>query len=170
MPTMFSVSGPHAIEMTEGPGGKTILKDNIKTFWAQHTDIAPRRGCYVFCFRAGKGFTPMYVGKATRSFQQEVFASDKQVKYQKALIQYGRGTPVLFFVVSPVKKGAPNTNHIGELEEFLIQTGLAANENLLNIKGTKSEEWGIAGVIRGGKGKPSKKASEFRRAMKLMNK
>ena len=88
-------------------------------------------------------------------------------RYQQFLADYQKGTPVLFFIVAPVKRGAPNRTRIAELEEFLIQTGQAANPHLLNIKGTKAEEWGIAGVLRGGKGKRSSGAREFRRLMKL---
>lgn len=74
---------------------------------------------------------------------------------------------MLFFVTLPKKKGAPNASHIRELEDFLIQAGLAANPDLLNIKGTKTEEWGIAGVLRGGKGKRSNEAKQFRQIMKI---
>jgi len=70
-------------------------------------------------------------------------------------------------VVLPVKKGNPNATHIGDLEKFLIQTGLAANPELLNIKGTKAAEWGISGVLRGGKGKQSEAARDFKKFMKL---
>ncbi len=39
--------------------------------------------------------------------------------------------------------------------------------NRLNIKGTKTEEWGIAGVLRGGQGKPPRGARDFRKLMKI---
>jgi len=83
------------------------------------------------------------------------------------LADYRKGTPLIFLVASPLKKGANNITHIGELEDFLIQVGLAANSDLLNIKGTAMEEWGVAGVLRGGKGKAAKDAKEFRRMMKI---
>ena len=73
----------------------------------------------------------------------------------------------MFFVVAPTKKGAPNAAHIGSLEDFLIQTGLAANPELLNVKGTKAEEWGIAGLLRARQGKPSHAARAFKQLMKL---
>ena len=49
----------------------------------------------------------------------------------------------------------------------MIQVGLAANPNLLNVKCTKAEEWGIVGVLRGGKGKTSMRAKQFRMLMKI---
>jgi len=151
----------------QGSAGRTITDENVREFWEKNADIADERGCYVFGIRAGRGLTPAYVGKATGSFRREAFAFHKLTRYQQFLADYQKGTPVLFFIVAPVKRGAPNRTRIAELEEFLIQTGQAANPHLLNIKGTKAEEWGIAGVLRGGKGKRSSGAREFRRLMKL---
>jgi hypothetical protein len=165
--TTFSVEGPFEVAVYQGKAGRTITDENVKTFWADNQVLAKRRGCYVFGIRAGKGWTPGYVGKATKSFKQEVFAHHKLTRYQQFLADYQKGTPVLFFVVLPVKKGKANAAHIGDLERFLIQTGMAANSDLLNIKGTKEAEWGISGVLRSGKGKPSKAAADFRKLMKL---
>jgi hypothetical protein len=167
MATIFSIDGAREVPVYQGKAGRTILDENIQEFWQENRDLAARRGCYVFGIRAGKGWTPAYVGKATKSFKQEVFSPHKLTRYQRFLADYQKGTPILFFVISPLKKGAPNSAHIGRLEQFLIQTGLAANPDLLNIKGTKAEEWGIGGVLRGGKGKPSEAARDFKKIMKL---
>jgi predicted Co/Zn/Cd cation transporter (cation efflux family) len=88
-------------------------------------------------------------------------------RYQQYLADVGKGTPVMFFVIAPRRKGAPNSSRIDQLEDFLIQAGVAANPAFLNIRGTKVEEWGIAGVIRGGRRRRSKDASEFIRLMKI---
>ena len=88
-------------------------------------------------------------------------------QYQQYLADVRRGTPILFFVVAPKKKGAPNSKHIAQLEDFLIQAGVAANPLFLNIQGTKIEEWGITGVLRGGKGKKSESARDFIKLMKI---
>jgi len=167
MPTVFSVKGPFEVPYYRGKAGRTITDDDIKDFWKEHVDIGKQRGCYVFSVRAGKGLTPGYVGKATKGFKQETFSHHKLTRYQQFLADYKSGTPVLFFVAAPQKKGAPNAVHIKELETFLIQVALAANPDLLNIKGTKAEEWGIAGVLRGGKGKTSSSGKQFRRTMKF---
>lgn len=167
MPTVFNVVGPREVSVYQGNAGRTIADDNVREFWVDNGDLADRRGCYVFGIRAGKGLTPAYVGRATKSFKQEVFAHHKLTRYQQFLADYQKGTPILFFVVAPRKKGVPNAMHVRSLEDFLIQTGLAANADLLNIKGTKVEEWGIGGVLRGGKGKPSHAARDFRRLMKI---
>ena len=167
MRTVFNAVGPFEVPFYQGKAGRTITDENVRAFWERNIDMAPRRGCYVFGIRAGKGWTPGYVGRATKSFKQEVFAHHKLTRYQQFLVEYTKGTPVLFFVTLPKKRGAPNASRIRELEDFLIQAGLAANPNLLNIKGTKAEEWGIAGVLRGGKGKRSSGASQFRALMKI---
>ncbi len=168
MATNFVVYGPLEVPCYQGSAGRTITPENISEFWEHNNEFAKDKGCYVFGIKAGKGYTPAYVGKATKSFKQEVFAAHKLAKYQQFLVDYQKGTPVLFIVAVPSgKRGATNATHIGELEDFLIQVGLAANDELLNIKGTKMEEWGIAGVLRGGKGKPAKGATEFRKMMKV---
>jgi hypothetical protein len=165
--TTFEIVGPREVPIYQGKAGRTITDENVSQFWKRNEDLSKRRGCYVFGIRAGKGLTPAYVGRATRSFKQEAFAHHKLTRYQQFLADYQKGTPVLFFVAAPKKKGAPNAAHIKGLEDFLIQTGLVANPDLLNVKGTKAEEWGIAGMLRGGKGKPSRAAREFKKLMKI---
>ena len=121
----------------------------------------------MFGIRAGKGLTPGYVGRAIGNFKSEAFAHHELTRYQQFLADYQKGTPILFFLVAPRKRGAFNAAHVKELERFLIQVGLTANPDLLNIKGTKAEEWGVTGVIRGGKGKPNQDAKLFRKLMNI---
>lgn len=111
--------------------------------------------------------TPAYVGMATKTFKKEVFSHHKLTRYQQFLADYARGTPVVFFIQAPTHKGAPNVSAIKAVERFLVQVGVAANQELLNVRGTKAENWGIAGVIRGGSGKPSRAATAFRDMMML---
>jgi hypothetical protein len=166
--TVFAVDGPRDVPSYHGKaGGRTITDDNVREFWKANHDLTKRRGCYAFGIRAGKGFTVGYVGKATKGFKGEVFAHHKLTRYQQFLADYRKGTPVLFFLVVPRSKGAPNNKHIGQLEDFLIQTGVRANPHLLNIKGTAEEEWGIGGLLRSGHGKPSKAAKLFKSFMKM---
>jgi hypothetical protein len=125
-----------------------------------------RRGCYIFGIRAAQGFTPGYVGKARKKFEQETFAHHKLTRYQQFLVDYQKGTPIIFFVVAPKNHGKPNIKRIEQLEVFLENA--AANDDLLNIRGTKAEKWSIAGVLRSkGKGKPSKRASQLKQMLKL---
>jgi hypothetical protein len=167
MSTQFTVHGPYEVPAHQGYAAKTITPDNIKAFWARHAEVGRHRGCYVFAVRAGKGYTPGYVGKATRTFKQEIFTPHKLAKYLQLLADYRKCTPVIFLIVAPKQTGKPNSRHIGELERFLIQVALRANPYLLNIKGTKAEEWSIAGVLRSGKGARSAAARQLVAALKL---
>jgi hypothetical protein len=166
MPTIFTIKGPRKVLFTKKRAARVILKDNINEFWEKNKDLGERRGCYVFGMRSGKGLTPAYVGKATKSFKGEVFSYHKLTRYHQVLADYQKGTPILFFVVAPQRRGAPNLKYVAQLEKFLIQVGVAANPYLLNERSTKPEEWGIAGVLRSGKGKPSRSARLFRKLMK----
>lgn len=167
MPTRFTVSGPFRVPVYQAHAAKTITKRNIKDFWLHHEDAGEQRGCYVFAINAGRGLTPGYVGRATRTFKQEVFSGDKVAKYQQFLAGYRRGAPVLFFIVAPRQTGKPNQQHIKELERFLIRVAMAANPDLVNIKGIRREQWSIAGMLRSGQGKRSNAAIALLKALKL---
>ena len=167
MTTLFTVTGPRIVPIYKGKAGRTITDDNTIQFWKTNSDLMSQRGCYVFGIRASKGLKPAYVGKATKNFKQEVVSHHKLTRYQQYLADVSKGTPVLFFVTAPKRQGAPNSKHIEQLEDFLIQAGVAANPDFLNIRGTKVEEWGIAGVLRAGKGKKSKSARDFIKLMKI---
>ena len=104
---------------------------------------------------------------ATKTFKQEIFAPQKLTKYQQALADYHKGTPVMFLVVSPKKISKGSSTHIGQLEDFLIQVALTANADLLNIKGTKQAQWSIAGILRSGQGKASESAKGLKRTLKM---
>jgi len=163
----LKIIGPRELTTYKGKVARTITDDDVRAFWRHNEDVAPRRGCYVFGMRAGKGMTPAYVGKATRNFHREVLADNKVKRYQRVLANYHRGKPVLFFVLAPYRRGAPNVEDIGALERYLIQVAMRANPDILNVQGTKTERWGILGVVRGGKGKPSGAARKFRALLKL---
>ena len=162
----FSVSGPFSIPYTKQKVGRLITKENISAFWGTHTEIAAKRGCYVFGFKASKGSKPMYVGKATKTFKQEVFQDHKKNKYAQAFGSQAKGTPVMFFVSLNKAKGPISKSAIDEVETYLIQTGMVANKNLLNDKKTSVESWSISGLIRS-KGKVPKQALDLRKMLKI---
>ena len=64
----------HAGSLTPIAGfASTITDNNVGEFWESNKKYEPRRGCYVFAIRAGRGYTPGYIGKATKGFKNEVF-------------------------------------------------------------------------------------------------
>lgn len=162
----FSVKGPFNVPFTKFKVGRAITKDDIAKFWATHPAMAKELGCYLFGFRAAKGSKPIYAGKATKSFKQEVFTDHKLKKYSLGFASQAKGTPILFFVCLNKTKGVVNKKAIDEAESYLIQAGLAANKNLLNDKKTEVESWSIGGVVRS-KGKASAAALELRKCINL---
>jgi hypothetical protein len=164
--TDFTISGPHEITTYKGKQGKDIGQEEGREFFRQHTELALARGCYVFATRAGRGFTPWYVGKATKNFKQECFAHDKLTKYRACLVDLAKCTPVFFFATTRNARGATGIKHIEEVEKFLIEAALMANPAIANIKGTKKPNWTIAGVIRA-RGRLSDAARAFKRAFKM---
>jgi hypothetical protein len=159
---LFDVYGPYKIPIVRERNG-SYIPARCPDFWDAHPTIATRFGCYVFAIRAGKGITPVYVGKTTRSFDGECFAIHKiACHYTPALARKGRGTPVMFFLVPRARRGKPNTRIIKDLETFLIQVASAKNPSLSNVKERQEARWGISGVLRGGKGKPGKPARAFK--------
>lgn len=159
----FSVVGPLTIPFTKQKVGRRITPDDIAEFWCQNAAAKKDRGCYMFGFNASKGSKPIYVGKATKSFGQEIFSLHKLNIYHKAFASQARGTPIFYLVCL---KGGLNKSAIDEAESYLIQAGLTANKNLLNDKKTKIESWSIDGVVRF-KGKVSTSARNLRKCIKL---
>lgn len=164
--TMFNVHGPFDVPLQPKVRSKMVSED-LSPFWQQCSAMKTRVGCYVFGIRAGQGYTPLYVGKTTNSFENECFTDHKINHYNYGLGSYLKGTPVMFFVTYPPKKGKTNASDIKDLEDFLIQVGRTINPDLRNIKGVKAPTWGIKGVIRGGKGKSNSAAVDFRRVFGL---
>jgi hypothetical protein len=153
----FEVQGPFKIDYEKRKGGRTLVFDY---FWSDGADafhIAEERGCYVFAIR-NRSLTPIYVGQARKSFKQETFNGQNRHKYHNGFSEYAKGSPLMYFVIHPKQKGPVNEKQIAEIEDFLIQAGVAKNPNLQNVKGTQQPSWSIKGVIRSGAGK--RKAAE----------
>ena len=163
----FSVNGPFKVSVTDRRNGRIITKEDIRDFWMHNESFAAGVGCYVFAFRAARGYKPIYIGKTRRTFQQEVFTDHKVRKYNAALADQIRGTGVLFFVTLDKTKGPVNKRAIDEAESYLIQSGLVANSDLANDQKVKTPSWNIKGVIRGGRGAIPKPAKELRRCLNL---
>src|SRR5207249_2957772 len=137
--------GPLPIPTYDGEAARLIRADEGRSFFSKYPALAKAAGCYVFGMRTGRGIMPFYVGKASRTFEQECFAPGKINHYNEALVDYNRGSPVLFLVALPTRRGRRNEQAIAELEDFLIQNAVARNPDLLNVQGIRAPIWGIAG-------------------------
>lgn len=158
--TTFSVHGPFELDFEKRPGGRTLTFDG---FWSEGSDaayLAGERGCYVFAIR-NRSLTPIYVGKATKTFKQETFNPTNKHKYNNGFSDYAKGTPLMFFVVHPTQKGKTNSKQIAQIEDFLIQAGVAKNPDIQNVKGAGQPAWSIKGVVRGATGKRSAVEIDF---------
>jgi len=156
----FAVHGPFEVDFEKRPGGRTLTFDE---FWSEGSDasyLASKRGCYVFAIR-NRSLTPIYVGKATKTFKQETFNQTNKHKYHNGFSEYAKGKPLMFFVVHPTQKGKTNAKQISQIEDFLIQAGVAKNPDIQNVKGAGQPDWSIKGVVRGSAGKRSVAETSF---------
>lgn len=162
----FKVHGPFPMTFEKRKGGRTLVFDDFWVEDAAVTYLAEKSGCYVFAIR-NKTVKPIYVGKATVSFKQETFNPTNKHKYHDGFSNYGKGTPVMYFVVHPDQKGPINVKQIGEIETFLIQAGVVRNPDLQNVMGAQRPAWNIKGVIRSSAGKLSSAEVQFRELFNL---
>ena len=151
------IVGPIRVPFQRQQSGsaKQISKADAKSFWddEEAATVARKQGCYVFALQAAKGFTPWYIGKATKSMAQECFEFHKLQHYNEVLFKGYKGTPVMFFVVLDGTKKKVPKGTIDEMESFFIQTAVMKNPDLKNMQKTGLPSWTVKGVVRGSKGK-----------------
>jgi hypothetical protein len=73
----------------------------------------------------------------------------------------------MYFVVHATQRGPTNAKQIAEIEDFLIQAGVASNPGLQNIKGAQQPLWSIKGVIRSGAGKRTNAEADFSKLFEI---
>jgi hypothetical protein len=170
----FQIAGPFKIPLyTEGKKRiRHFDKLGQNGFWQECEvacgfDISLRNGCYVFGVSTKRVF-PWYVGQTAKGFGNEIFTNDKIAKISLFINEFG--TPVVFFVykVFKNKEGLQTLELISELEDFLIQSAVAINPDLLNVKGTKRAQWSIRGSVRSSQiGKPPTSVQKFKAMLGL---
>jgi hypothetical protein len=162
----FRIYGPIEVKAHREAGGKVINDHVIRAFWERNTRHGSQRGCYVFAIRTGPAIIPGYVGKATKSFRQEAFTNDKLAKYYSFMALFGKGSPVLFFVVAqPV--GRPNGTAIAKCERYLIRLASRASPDLINKMGLAKSDFLIPHVTDFGAGRPSEATRELQKMLLL---
>lgn len=141
----FTVHGPFVVPVEKRKNGRMVSISKLKVFWEETGELRDRKGIYVFCVRAGKGITPVYVGKTgKRSFEYEAFADHKLANHYNPALLDGQGTPVLFLIAHPKSKGAVNKRLIDQLETFFIDVAYQKNPDLSNIR--KKPEYNTSGA------------------------
>lgn len=160
--SVFSVVGPLEIKPIRLPRGFIINKDLFTSFWNKHQKYKDKRGIYIFGLRAAKGYTPWYVGKTKRTFENECAESHK-LQYYNQVIAQRKGTPVFFFLFQDTGKRGPNNDSIlDHVEKYFIEIALIKNPDLMNRKKTKKPDWSVDGVINSTKGKATKQSRAFK--------
>lgn len=142
---IFDVAGPFKVSR-HGP--KNIITDqsldDLNTEVEKSDNgLSESCGCYVFAIRAGRGYTPYYVGQACKSsLPHESLNVANREKYNKVISQT-KGTLVVFFL--PLKtptgkyhrKSNARLSSINFLERWLIATSIGKNPDLINNKETR---------------------------------
>ena len=169
MATDLKLYGPFEIACPNKGAAKFIDATEKKGFLAMldAAGLSAKQGCYIFACRAGKGFCPWYVGKATKTMRQECMGSHQLQHFNAVLSKGIKGTPVMFFVLPDGDKKKVPKAICNEIEGVLIQSALYKNPDLRNIQKASPPEWGIDGVIRGQTGKPTGDEVAFRTMMGL---
>ena len=170
MATNLAVYGPFNVSYEASGRAKRIRTDHVSAFWANSAtkSFGVKQGCYVFSLRAAKGFKPWYVGKATKSFEQEVFTDHNRNIYNDVLFVGRKGTPVIFLVAPQGTKCKVPAKEIAHMEKELIQYGVKRNPDLYNVQHTKNlPQWTIKGVVRSPQGKPPRPAVAFKTMMRI---
>jgi hypothetical protein len=121
---------------------------SLPDFWKQNylDELKLRNGCYILGVST-KTIKPWYIGKTWRGFGNEIFMPYQQTRISKFINEHG--TPVVVFVYKKYKlvESQHTKKVIRTVENFLIQTAVSINPDLLNVHGTNSD-WCIKGVIR----------------------
>jgi hypothetical protein len=165
----FEPYGPFTLPRSNG----AVDRNKKKPFWGKieksHPSLSNAVGCYIFAVKAGKGFTPWYVGKTEKlSFGRETWQDGKLLIYGEVIRKYNRGKPVLFLLAKVTSKGKftkptkrRNLGSVSALEEMLIGTCLQRNRELLNKKLVKYRAMHVPGYLNDQRGKRTKEAESL---------
>ena len=172
----FDVVGP--FDLTRH-GAKTLITDQSLKDLAQNLEesregLSEVMGCYVFALRAGRGYTPWYVGQACkRSILKEALNPSNREKYNKVLSER-KGTPTIFFIPKQtpggkfrkIKKAGGGLEAVNFLERWLISTCIQKNPELVNNRETKFlRNIHVTGIFNAKKGEAHKSAQSLKKAL-----
>ena len=103
----YGVFGPFKVPRRDSR--RIVTPRQLRDFWEgvgeKHPGLPDASGCYIFGIRAGGGATPWYVGQAKKTFRQECFTPHKLLRYNEALVNLNKGTPILLFLARQTPGG-----------------------------------------------------------------
>jgi len=173
---LFDVAGP--FEISQHTSKKNITKESIAdlkgVIEGYETGLSTACGCYVVARRAGRGYTPLYVGQACKSsILNEALNPSNREKYNNELARK-RGTPILFLIPmrTPQGKFRKNPQHasglpaLDFLERWLIACAISKNPKLINNKETKFlRQIRVTGILNAEIGESTSASTALRRTL-----
>ena len=175
----FHVSQMIKVDLVNCPGGRKFSDDAIRDLIKRHKAFTKCYGCYAYSVRAGKGYTPIYVGSATRqSLGVEAFNSANQLKCLQYMADYKKGSLHITFI-APKDKIDPDTETrrgccpekiIQKLEKVLIAVAFRKNRNLINKQNLGMLPFVINGALNSDAGRPRKEVADFKNMLGLRDK
>lgn len=187
--TEFSVFGAFDLVLYKGTGGRvidpeasrrSIIEQLEQRYPGDNLHVKP--GCYVFATRTGgRGaksgcYFPWYVGKAKKQPLLKESLGNHQIQhYGRVLADYGKCTPVLFWIAksAPGHKKAVNDDTLTQMETRLIEYAYERNPQLRNDRSVPRLGFTIQGVPLMGRregqapGRPNDAACDFARMMNI---
>jgi hypothetical protein len=165
----FEPYGPFTLPRSNGAVDRTEKRAFWEKIEGSHPSLPAAVGCYIFAIKAGKGFTPWYVGKTEKlSFARETWQDGKLLNFGEVIRNYDKGKPVLFLLAKVTGKGKftkptrrRNLGSVSALEEMLIAVCLQRNKELLNKKLVKYRAMHVPGYLNDQRGKRTKAASDL---------
>lgn len=171
----FSVSGPFTLPRH---GAKKLITEqtlrDLKDSLSDQEGLATACGCYVFALRAGKGYTPHYVGQSCRrTILFEALNPINRERYNKVL-DSKKGTPVLFFIplLTPSgkfrkpRKADGSLASVDFLERWLISQAIQKNPHLTNNKETRFlRDLHVVGIFNPRRGESTKETAALAKAL-----
>lgn len=149
-------------------GGWQLLKKSLKKEFWQEVKSKHSKGVYIATLQTEQTEIPLYVGRTKKAnFMKECFTTDKVTKYYNGLADYAGGTPLMYFIASPKKRGQAPGKYITELEKLLIKVAYLKNPDIQN--GHETPGVTVEGLIGRTNGTISKAAHRLRKALSLTN-
>jgi hypothetical protein len=172
----FDVAGP--FDLTRHGSKRLITDQSLKDLKSQIEDfregLSEAVGCYVFALRAGKGYTPWYVGQACKaSILKEAMNSSNREKYNKVASE-NKGTPTIFFIQMQTpggklrkrKKADGGLMALDFLERWLISVCITKNPDLVNNKETRFLRGiHVVGILNAKKGEAHAASQRLKKAL-----
>ena len=175
----FHISSGIDVGLVKNKCGRKFSEEAIENILCKYKDYSDCYGCYIYSVKAGKGFTPIYVGSATRqTLGEEAFTSDKRLKCLQYMSEYGKGSLHITFVVPKDKidssmgtrRGRYPTKTIECLEKVLIAVAYRKNKHLMNKQNRCLSNFFINGALNSDAGRPREEVVKFKDMMGLRDK